>query len=89
MQQLFQQRNTDVILLLLDIDNRYFVPSDGDDAEHPNVFQLPSAVVASSSNGTLRLGDVAKNFPLPGTYHFRFKKKFRDGFVWVSVCMSM
>ncbi|KAG5179771.1 hypothetical protein JKP88DRAFT_346794, partial [Tribonema minus] len=60
---------------------RYFIPSDGDDADHPNVFQLPSSAV-SGGNGTLRLGDVMRHFPLPGTYHFRFKKKFRDGFVW-------
>ncbi|CAM9746605.1 unnamed protein product, partial [Choristocarpus tenellus] len=61
---------------------RYFIPSDGDDPEHPNVFQLHSSSVA---NGTVRFSDIQARFPLPGSYHFRFKKKFRDGFVWVDI----
>lgn len=56
---------------------RYFIPSDGDDADHPNVFQLPSDVVGS---GSVRFGDVKRNFPLPGQYHFRFKRNFGDAF---------
>ncbi|CAM9148020.1 unnamed protein product, partial [Phaeothamnion confervicola] len=58
----------------------YFIPGDGDDAEHPNVFHLPSSTVV---NGSVRLGDVQRHFPLPGAFHFRFMKKFRDGHVWV------
>ncbi|CAN0338378.1 unnamed protein product, partial [Discosporangium mesarthrocarpum] len=61
---------------------RYFIPSDGDDPDHPNVFQLHSSSV---TNGTVRFADVKARFPLPGSYHFRFKKKFRDGFVWVDM----
>eukprot|EP00903_Cladosiphon_okamuranus_P021641 g19895.t2 len=61
---------------------RYFIPADGDDPSHPNVFQLPSGLVGS---GTVRFGDVERNFPLPGRFHFRFKKKFRDAFVWVDM----
>lgn len=53
------------------------MPADGDDPAHPNMFQLPSALVAGD---TLRCADVQKHFPLPGHYHFRFKKKFRDAF---------
>ena len=56
---------------------RYFIPADGDDPAHPNVFQLPSGLVGS---GSVRCADVEKYFPLPGRYHFRFKKKFRDAF---------
>ncbi|CAM9474318.1 unnamed protein product, partial [Scytosiphon promiscuus] len=61
---------------------RYYIPSDGDDPSHPNVFQLPSGLVGS---GSVRCGDVERHFPLPGRYHFRFKKKFRDAFVWVDM----
>eukprot|EP00752_Nemacystus_decipiens_P010442 g9303.t1 len=61
---------------------RYFIPADGDDPSHPNVFQLPSGLVGS---GTVRCGDVERHFPLPGRFHFRFKKKFRDAFVWVDM----
>ncbi|CAN0403761.1 unnamed protein product, partial [Laminaria digitata] len=61
---------------------RYFIPADGDDPAHPNVFQLPSGLVGS---GSVRCADVEKHFPLPGRYHFRFKKKFRDAFVWVDM----
>lgn len=56
---------------------RYFIPSDGDDPAHPNVFQLPSDLV---KGGSVLCGDVKNHFPLPGSYHFRFKKKFRDAF---------
>lgn len=28
----------------------------------------------------MRCGDVERHFPLPGRFHFRFKKKFRDAF---------
>lgn len=56
---------------------RYFIPADGDDPSHPNVFQLPSGLVGT---GSVRCGDVERHFPLPGRFHFRFKKKFRDAF---------
>lgn len=74
-----------------DFQSRYFIPADGDDPSHPNVFQLPSGLVGS---GTVRCGDVERHFPLPGRFHFRFKKKFRDafgevGFWWLVVTLLM
>lgn len=72
---------SNIIHVFFENSNRYFIPEDGDDSEHPNVFQLPSQTV--SNHGTLKLGEISRNFPLPGTFHFRFKKKFREAFVWV------
>jgi hypothetical protein len=46
------------------------------------VFQLPSQVAAK---GDIRFGEVKKHFPLPGQYHFRFRKSFRNGFVWLDL----
>ena len=43
---------------------RYHVPEDGDDAAHPNVFELVS-------EGAVRVGDVRRHFPLPGRFHLR------------------
>ncbi len=57
----------------------YFVPEDGDDVKSPNVFSLGRAA------DKVRLGDVKKTFPLPGAYHFRFKKAFKSTFVWMDV----
>ncbi|KAM3574838.1 hypothetical protein VYU27_003263 [Nannochloropsis oceanica] len=49
---------------------RYYIPGDGDDATHPNIFHLPP-----SARNPPTLRDVRQNFPLPGAYHFRFKKR--------------
>ena len=43
----------------------YHLPSDRDDSEHPNAFTVPKE--------NITLGELKKAFPLPGTYHFRFK----------------
>ncbi len=54
---------------------RYFLPEDGDNEEHPNVFLAPK-----SSNGyPPRLGQIKDSFPLPGSYHFRFKTALVPG----------
>eukprot|EP00421_Protoceratium_reticulatum_P031103 CAMPEP_0168473180 /NCGR_PEP_ID=MMETSP0228-20121227/60189_1 /TAXON_ID=133427 /ORGANISM="Protoceratium reticulatum, Strain CCCM 535 (=CCMP 1889)" /LENGTH=62 /DNA_ID=CAMNT_0008489161 /DNA_START=48 /DNA_END=232 /DNA_ORIENTATION=- len=51
----------------------YWVPTDNDDEEHPNVFDvLPSGP-------SVRLRDVRARFPLPGLYHFRFRMRWEAG----------
>ncbi len=57
----------------------YFVPDDGDEEEHPNVFSIARPA------GKVRLGDVKQKFPLPGGYQFRFKRAFKNTFVWADV----
>ena len=49
---------------------QYFIPSDNDNEEHPNVF-----VVRKPPRG-LTLGDVSAAFPLPGDYLFRAKSPY-------------
>lgn len=49
---------------------RYFVPEDGDLEEHPNIYLMPKP---AQSGFSPRLKDVKDSFPMPGTYHFRFK----------------
>lgn len=55
----------------------YHLPSDRDDPEHPNAFLIPK----SAEDITLK--DVKQAFPLPGSYHFRFKVKFDSGSYWI------
>jgi len=55
----------------------YVVPEDLDDFAHPNL------LVVSAAAPTLR--DVKNAFVLPGQYHFRFKRAFKSGFVWVDI----
>jgi len=58
---------------------RYYIPEDGDNENHPNVFLLPSSTKPSStgessgSGMSPKLGDIRSAFPVPGNYHFRFK----------------
>lgn len=54
----------------------YVIPEDDDDFEHPNVFAVHKGVKQ------LTIRDVVDAFPLPGTYHFRFKTNFMKTFVW-------
>ena len=54
---------------------RYHVPEDGDDAAHPNVFELVS-------EGAVRVGDVRRHFPLPGRFHLRFRRRVAGREVW-------
>lgn len=45
---------------------KYFIPEDGDDIQHPNLFQV------EGNSGEVTLAQVVEGFPLPGRYHFRF-----------------
>jgi len=58
---------------------RYFIPSDGDDPDHPNVFRI------TNNPNPIKLQHIKEGFPLPGEYHFRFKKKLGKTVVWVDV----
>lgn len=55
---------------------RYFVPEDGDDSNHPNVYQ------AEKINS---LEDLKRSFPLSGQFHFRFLKDLDKMMVWMDV----
>jgi hypothetical protein len=57
----------------------YIIPADGDEADHPNVVSI-----AHPSDG-LRLKHLRKAFPVPGTYHFRCKFKWKSTFVWLDL----
>ncbi|GMI14325.1 hypothetical protein TrVE_jg2182 [Triparma verrucosa] len=57
---------------------RYFIPSDGDDETHPNIFQHPSS-------GPFTLNDLQRHFPLPGDFHWRLKTNLGKGHVWLDV----
>lgn len=49
---------------------QYFVPSDGDSEEHPNVFRCLKAPKS------LLLSDIMSSFPIPGEYLFRAKSAY-------------
>mmetsp|Transcript_24936 Transcript_24936/g.36864 ORF Transcript_24936/g.36864 Transcript_24936/m.36864 type:complete len:271 (-) Transcript_24936:110-922(-) len=55
---------------------RYFIPEDGDNELHPNVFLAPRP---RNSGEPPTLGQVKNSFPLPGRYHFRFKSPLVPG----------
>eukprot|EP00980_Cylindrotheca_fusiformis_P006150 scaffold1319_cov126-Cylindrotheca_fusiformis.AAC.39 len=55
---------------------RYFIPEDGDDELNPNVFLAPKPRHPGTPP---TLGSVRDAFPLPGTYHFRFKSPLYPG----------
>mmetsp|Transcript_56610 Transcript_56610/g.104788 ORF Transcript_56610/g.104788 Transcript_56610/m.104788 type:complete len:153 (-) Transcript_56610:196-654(-) len=57
----------------------YWLPGDNDEAEHPNAFS-----VARSGAG-VKLGEIKASFPLPGSYHFRFKMRLDSGPLWMDV----
>jgi len=61
----------------------YHVPSDHDDMIIPNAF----AMALPEGSRELKLKQLRKSFPLPGTYHFRFKMKWEgDGkCVWMDI----
>lgn len=58
---------------------RYFVPEDGDDANHPNVFCVDRMNT---------LDDVKRSFPLSGNFHFRFMKELDKMTVWMDIVDS-
>ena len=49
---------------------QYFIPHDGDEEDHPNVFLVKKPLK------NLTLSDVQGSFPLPGTYFFRGKQSY-------------
>jgi len=55
---------------------RYVVPEDGDEFDHPNVFEL------AATGAGVRVGDVRRGFPLPGPFHLRFKRRVAGLVVW-------
>jgi len=57
----------------------YHLPSDRDDPEHPNVYQINKPVE------DVTLQDIKNNFPLPGNYHFRFKAGESHSPYWIDV----
>jgi hypothetical protein len=56
----------------------YYLPQDGDDPEHPNVFCVPDR---EASN--LTIADIRRLFPLAGTYLFRVKHSYQNRLVWL------
>jgi hypothetical protein len=54
----------------------YFIPEDGDEETQPNVFLAPKPRQPGTPP---TLGQVKFAFPLPGTYHFRFKSPLFPG----------
>merc|ERR1712159_256627 len=58
----------------------YLVQGDRDDPDHPNAFVLDKPY------DQIVVGDVRQNFPLCGTFHFRFKIKYEAfGHVWLDL----
>jgi len=56
--------------------HRYFLPEDGDEEQHPNVYL---ARKPRQPNQPPLLRDIKSSFPLPGTFHFRFKSSLVPG----------
>ena len=52
------------------------MPEDGDTEDHPNIFLMPKS---QNSGFSPRLREIKDNFPMPGTYHFRFKTPLIPG----------
>lgn len=59
---------------------RYWCLEDDDDAQHPNVFSMPGPAGLD-----MRLADIKQYFPLPGSFHFRFKRRVGGVPMWVDV----
>lgn len=55
---------------------RYYLPEDGDQEDSPNVFLAPKP---SRPGYPPLLGQIKGSFPLPGSYHFRFKTPLIPG----------
>jgi hypothetical protein len=55
---------------------KYFIPEDGDDEQHPNLFTL-------SKDKGLTLKDLRNAFPVPGVYHFRILRSIGTTKVWM------
>lgn len=57
---------------------KYFIPEDGDEFDHPNIFML-----SKERNVTLR--DIREAFPVPGVYHFRILQAMGNTKVWMDL----
>ena len=57
---------------------RYFIPEDGDDEKHPNIFKVDDCNANSIS-----LEKLKKSFPLPGVFIFRFLRNLNGTMVWL------
>lgn len=57
----------------------YYVPEDSDSIEIPNGFGIMKPLEK------ITITDIEENFPLEGHYHFRFKYKFNNQFVWMDI----
>lgn len=55
----------------------YFIPEDGDSELSPNVYLAPKK--GAGTGFAPRLGEIRQSFPLPGSYHFRFKTALVPG----------
>jgi len=59
---------------------KYFIPEDGDEFDHPNIFSLNT-----NGGGSPTLIEVRRSFPVPGSYHFRFLRTLNDTKVWIDL----
>ncbi len=57
----------------------YYVPEDQDDPQYPNVF----GIMMSKAN--IRLQHIYENFPLKGSYIFRFKVMYDNAVAWLDL----
>jgi len=58
---------------------QYFVPEDKEDEEKCNAF------IVYKDIEQVRIDDIRESFPIPGTYHFRFKFKLGTKNVWIDL----
>lgn len=56
---------------------KYFIPEDGDEQGHPNVFRI------GLSQPTV--ADIKSAFPVPGRFHLRFLKEIGSQTVWFDI----
>ena len=79
---------------------KYFIPEDGDEQAHPNVFRLDSTQPTFSEIKSVSSTQVQiilsfvftrhllkpfQAFPVAGNYHFRFLKNIGSHIVWLDV----
>jgi len=57
---------------------KYFIPEDGDEQSHPNVFKIENVQQPT-------LADIKRAFPVPGIYHYRFLKSLGSQIVWLDI----
>eukprot|EP00607_Mallomonas_marina_P004663 CAMPEP_0182428506 /NCGR_PEP_ID=MMETSP1167-20130531/23070_1 /TAXON_ID=2988 /ORGANISM="Mallomonas Sp, Strain CCMP3275" /LENGTH=251 /DNA_ID=CAMNT_0024611445 /DNA_START=161 /DNA_END=913 /DNA_ORIENTATION=+ len=58
---------------------KYFIPEDGDDIKHPNIFRV------KTTGPQITLRQIKEAFPVPGVYHFRFLTSLGKNSVWMDV----